>query len=83
MKFGLPLMKNVIMLQAKNLLVPLRLTAATSAILAAVQKSIFGSATTLIISDEKMNDIMKDSGLLIKDVKTEAKEQKEDVLTCY
>ena len=63
------------------------LTAASSAIDAGVQKKIYGSvATTLVISNEEMNDIMKvvqgleDSNILLKGVtkkiKNETKEQK-------
>ena len=84
-KVGLPLITNVLTL-AKSILIPLGLTTATSATDAAIQKKIFGSGTTLIISDEEMNDIitlvisLEDSGLLIRDVKQtikkEAKEQK-------
>ena len=84
-KVGLPLITNVLTL-AKSILIPLGLTTATSATDAAIQKKIFGSGTTLIISDEEMNDIIKlvisleDSGLLIRGVKQtikkEAKEQK-------
>ena len=67
-------------------LIPLGLTA--SATDAAIQKKVFGSGmTTLIISNEEMNDIMKiinkfleKAGLLIKGVsktsKNEAREQK-------
>ena len=65
---------------------PLGLTAAVLATDVAIHKKMFGSGfTTLIISNEEMNDIMKivksleESGLLIKDVsktiKNEAKEQ--------
>ena len=65
--------------------IPLGLTAAASATDATTQKEIIGSGmTTLIISNEEMNDIMKivksleDTGLLVKDVsetiKNEAKE---------
>ena len=44
----------------KNILAPLGITAAASAIDGAIKKKIHGSgATTLIISNEKMNDIMK------------------------
>ena len=61
--------------------------AVASATDAAVHKNMFGSSfTTLIISNEEMNDITKivksleESGLLIKDesetIKNEAKEQK-------
>ena len=72
---------------AKNILVPLGITAAASAIDAGIQKKIHGSGTTtLIISNEEMNDIMKivqaleDSNILLKGVtktiKNETKEQK-------
>ena len=45
---------------AKDVLVPLGMTAAASAIDAGIQKKIYGSGnTTLIISNEEMNDIMK------------------------
>ena len=80
------LMKVVIPL-AKNVLAPLGITAAASAIDAGIQKKIHGSGTiTLIISNEEMNDIMKiaqaleDSNILLKEVtktiKNETKEQK-------
>ena len=72
---------------AKNILAPLGITAAASAIDAGIQKKIHGSGTTtLIISNEEMNDIMKivqaleDSNILLKEVtktiKNETKEQK-------
>ena len=72
---------------ADNVLAPLGMTAATSAIDAGFQKKIHGSGTTtLIISNEEMNDMMKivqaleDSNILLKAVtktiKHEAKEQK-------
>ena len=84
-------MKNVLKTQAKNVLIPLGLTTAASATDAAIHKKMFGSgATTLIISNEEMNGIMKiikslkKSGLLRKGVsetiKNEAKEQKEGFL---
>ena len=71
----------------KNILAPLRITAAVSAIDAGIQKEAHGSGTTtLIISNEEMNDIMKivraleDSNILLKRVtktiKNETKEQK-------
>ena len=72
---------------AKSVLILLGLTAVASATDGAIHKKIFGSCnTTLIISHEEINDIMKivklleESGLLIKGVseriKNEAKEQK-------
>ena len=51
MKVAIPLVKNV--------LAPLGITAAASAIDARIQKEIYGSGTTaLIISNKEMNDIM-------------------------
>ena len=84
-KAGLPAMKNELKPLAKSVLIPLGSTAAASAIVAAIQKKIFGSCMArLIVSNEEMNNIMKtiepleESGLLIKDVskktKNEAKE---------
>ena len=72
---------------AKNILAPLGITAAASAIDAGIQKKIHGSGTTtLIISNEEMNDIMKfvqaleDSNIsfkgVTKKIKNERKEQK-------
>ena len=60
LKIGLLLIRNVIKPLAKSVLIPLRLTAAASAADAGTQKKILGSGTTtLIISNEEMNDIMK------------------------
>ena len=69
---------------AKNILAPLGITAAASAIDAGIQKKIHGSGTTtLIISNEEMNDIMKivqtleDSNISLKGItKTIEKETK-------
>ena len=86
-KLAGPLMKVAVPL-AKNILGSLGITAAASAIDAGIQKNIHGSGhnTTLIISNEKMNDILKivqaleDSDFLLKRVtktiKKETKEQK-------
>ena len=53
-------MKNARKLLAKSILIALGLTAAVSATDAAVHKKMFGSGTTtVIISNEEMNDIMK------------------------
>ena len=58
-KLAGPLMKIAVPL-AKNYLAPLGITAAASAVDAGIQKKIHGSGnTTLIISNEEMNDIMK------------------------
>ena len=85
----MPLKKNVIEPLAKSVLIPLGLTAAASAADAEIHKKILGSGhnnTTLIISNDEINDIIKiiksleDSGLLLKGVtetvQNEAKEQK-------
>ena len=83
LKTGLPLIKNVIKPLTKSFLIPLGLTAAD----AGIHKKILRSgATTLIISNEEMNDIIKifqaleDSNILIKGatkaIKNETKEQK-------
>ena len=73
-KLAGPLMKVAVPL-AKNILAPLGITAAASAIDAGIQKKIHGSGTTtLIISNKEMNDIMKivqaleDSNILLKGV---------------
>ena len=60
LKTGLPLIKDVIKPLAQSVLIPLGLTAAASAADAGIHKRILGSGTTtLIISNEEMNDIMK------------------------
>ena len=85
-KLASPLMKEAIPL-AKFILAPLGITTAASAIDAGIQKKIHGfGTTTLIISNEEMNDIMKivqaleDSNILLKGVtktiKNETKKQK-------
>ena len=58
-KLAVPLMKVAVLL-AINILGPIGITAATSVTVAGIQKKIHGSVvTTLIISNEVMNDIMK------------------------
>ena len=72
---------------AKSVLIPLGLTAAVSAADAGIHRQILGYVTTsLIISNEEMNDIIKivhvleDSNILLKGVtktmKNETKERK-------
>ena len=81
---GLLLIRKVLKPLAKGVLLLVELRAASSSTDAAIHKKMFGSGfTTLIISNEEMNDIMKtvksleESGLLIKHVsqiiKNEAK----------
>ena len=70
---------------AKNILAPLGITAAASAVDAAIQKKKKkknGSGTTnLIISNKEMNDIMKivhaleDCNILLKEVKKTVKNE--------
>ena len=94
LKTGLPLMKSVIKPLAKSVLIPLGLTASASAADAGIHKKILGSGhnnTTLIISKDGMDDILKivqfleHSGLLLKGVSEtiqhEAKEQREGFLS--
>ena len=76
LKTGLPLIKNVIKPLAKSVLIPLGLTAAASAADARIHKKLLasGNMTTLIISNDEIEDIIKivksleDSGLLLKGV---------------
>ena len=93
LKTGLPLIKNVLKSLTKSVLIPLRLTAA-AATDAAIHKEIFGSGmTTLIISNEEINDIMKivkfleEPGLLIKalakQLKMKQKNKKEGFSAYY
>ena len=90
-KLAGPLMKVAITL-VKNVLAPLGIAAAASAIDAGIQNKIHDSGTTtLLISNEEMNDIMKivqaleGSKILLKGVtktiKNETKEQKEGFLS--
>ena len=85
-KLAGPLMKVAVPL-AKNVLAPLGISAVMSAIDGSIKKKMLGSGvTTLIISNDEMNDILKivkfleNSGLLLKGVSEtiqhEAKEQR-------
>ena len=90
LKTGLPLTKNVIKPLAKSLLIPLVLTGAVSAADAGIHQINLGSGnnnnTTLIISNDEMDDILKivksleNSGVLLKGVSEtihyEVKEQR-------
>ena len=88
LKSGLPLLKSVV----KTLGIP-DLTAAASATDAAINKKLLGSGdhTTLIISNDDMQDLLKivksleDSGILLngitETVKNEVKEQKSGFLS--
>ena len=87
LKTGLLFLKTVIKPLAKSVLIPIGLTAAASAADAGIYKKILGSrTTTLIISNDEMEDIMKivksleGSGLWLKGVsekiQNESKEHK-------
>ena len=94
LKTGLPLIKNVLKSLDQIVLIPLGLTAAVSATYAATQKKSFGSGmTTLLISNEEMNDTMKilksleETGLLMKGIsettENETKAQKDGFLSIF
>ena len=70
-KLAGPLMKVALPL-AKNVLAPLGLTAAISAIDGSVQKKIHGSGVKLIIEEEDMQDIIK----IIKELENSNKKSK-------
>ena len=84
-KLAGPLMK-VAMPLAKNVLAPLGLTAAMSALDGSIQKKMRGEGIKLVIEQEDMNDIIKiiealeNSGILLKGVtktiENETKEQR-------
>ena len=60
MTAGLPLIKNALIPLAKSVLLPLGLSVGMSAADANIQKKIYGSGTTaLITSNEQMNNPMK------------------------
>ena len=89
-KLAGPLMQ-VAMLLAKNVVAPLGLTAAMSAIDGSIQQKIHGSGVKLIIEQEDMNDMIKiiealeNSDILLKGVtktiESESKEQRGRFLT--
>ena len=92
-KLAGPLMK-VAMPLAKNILAPLGLSAAMSAIDGSIKKKMLGSGTTtLIISNDEMGDILKivksleDSGVLLKVLVKQSnmklKNKEDDFLVCY
>ena len=92
-KLAGPLMK-VAMPLAKNVLAPLGISAAMSAIDGSIKKKILGSGTTtLIISNDEMDDILKivksleDSNVLLKELvkqfNMKLKNKDEDFLVCY
>ena len=86
-------LKKVAMPLAKNVLAPLGLTTAMSAIDGSIQKKIHGSGVKLIIEQEDMKDITKiiksleNSGILLKGVsktiESETKQQKGGFLNMW
>ena len=74
LKLGFPLIGNLLKPLAERVLIPLGLTAAASATDAAIHEKMFQTFfTTLIISNEEMNNMkivksLEESGLLIKGV---------------
>ena len=87
-------MKDALKPLVKTILIPVGLTAAASVKDAAIHKKIFGSAmTTLIISNEEMNDTWKQLGLLknlvyllkapAKQLKMTQINKKKDFSVCY
>ena len=87
-KLAGPLMKVALPL-AKNVIAPLGLTAAMSAIYGSIQKKVYGSGVKLIIEQEDMNDMkiieaLENSGILLKGVskaiENETKEQRRGFL---
>ena len=78
LKTGLPLMENVIKPLAKSALIPFSLTATAGS-----------GTTTLIISKDKVEDIIKivksleDSGLLFKQFRMKQNNKKKDFLVFY
>ena len=89
LKTGLPLMKNVIQPLAKSVLIPLGSTVAASAADGEIHLKILGSGkTTLIISNDEMEDVMKifkslRDLIIIKHFKMKQKNKKECFLVCY
>ena len=95
LKTGLPLIKNVIKPLVKSVLILLGLTVAALVADVGIHKKNLGSGktTTLIISNDEMEDIMKivksleDSGLLLKEVsgrfQNKTKEQKGGFLSMF
>ena len=87
-KLAGPLM-NVAIPLAKNVLTPLGISAAMSAIDGSIKKKMLGSVTTtLIISNDEMDDILKivksfeDSNVLLK-ANMKLKNKEEDFSVCY
>ena len=50
---ALPLMKSLLTQLARSILMPLRLTAAASATAAAIEKKIYGSGKTALITSDR------------------------------
>ena len=84
LKTGLSLMKHVLKPLTKRVLIGLRLTAAASTTDAAIQKKSFGlSMTTLLISNEEMDDIVKIAKSLEDQIKMKQNKKKMELSVCY
>ena len=95
LKTGLPLIENVLKSLAESVLIPLGLTWSESAADAGIHKKLLvsGNMTTLIISNNEIEDIIKivkyleDSGLLVEGVtetvQNEVQEQKGGFLSMF
>ena len=66
-KLAVPLMKVALAL-AKNVLAPLGLSAAMSAIDGSIKKEMLGSGTTTLINSLKIVKSLESSGVLLKGV---------------
>ena len=94
-KIDSPFLKKSAKTLTKKVLAPVGLTAVMSAIDGSIKKKMHGSGhnTTLIISNDEMEDILKivksleDSELLLEGVsetiKMKQKNKKQDFLVCY
>ena len=86
---GFPLTKHVLKPLAKSVLIPSGLPAAVSPTDTSIEKKIFGSGmTTLVISNEDIDDIMKivesfDDPVFAKQTKMKQKYKKVDFSVCY
>ena len=82
LRTGLPLIKHVIQSLAKSVLIPLGLTAAASTADAGIHEILGpGHTTTLTISNDEMEDVLKivksleNSGLLLEEVREKIKDE--------
>ena len=85
MSGGLPLMKAMLTPLAKNVLMPLGVTAAMSTTDAAIQKEILEWGMATLISNEEMEDKLRivksleESGLLIQNISKQLKTKQKSI----